>query len=56
MYNCLQLVDLTALDNNNERAIYVYMFQALRLLRLVRLFLFIKVSAFNTSVAIALAA
>lgn len=37
-----ELVDLTALDNNNERAIYVYMFQALRLLRLVRLFLFIK--------------
>ena len=38
-----QLVDLAALSNDNERSVFVYVFQALRLLRLVRLFLFIKV-------------
>lgn len=39
-----QLVDLVSLSNDRERPIYVYLFQALRLCRLVRLFLFIKVS------------
>ena len=38
-----QLVDLTRLSNHEQRNVYVLAFQALRLVRLVRLFLFIKV-------------